>query len=335
LKKSFIAGLLTFILLITLAGCAHNQKETQPAPQPVKPENISVDVGVLRGPTGISMVKMINENPSLGEGVKVNYTTEQSADVLSSKLLSGEIELATIPTNMAATLYNKGVPYQLACVNTWGVMYVVSNGKAINSWTDLKGQTVGAVAKGASSDVVFRYLLSQNGLNPDKDVTLTYNPSPVELAQLVIAGKVTLAALPEPWVSVVQSKNPKIKIGLDLQKEWTKIQGSDIPFAQTCLVVNKKFAAQHPQVIASFLKEYTQSIDWVNKNPQLAADLIKNTDIGIPADIAAAAIPRCNLKYVNSQEAKAAVTKYLEVLLQFSPETVGGKIPDDKFYYQK
>jgi len=334
LKKHFIAGLLTFILLITLTGCAQDQTEKQPTPKS-KVENISVDVGVLRGPSGISMIKMINDNPNLGEGVKVNYSIEQSTDVLSSKLLSGEIELATIPANMAATLYNKGVPYQLACMNTWGVMYVVSNGKAINSWADLKGQTIGAVSKGASSDVVFKYLLKQNGIDPDKDVTLNYSPSPVELAQLFMAGKTSLAVLPEPWVSVVQSKNPQLKIVLDLQKEWIKIQGSDTPFAQTCLVVNKEFAAQHPQVTEKFLNEYATSIDWVNNNPQLAADLVKNTDIGIPADVAATAIPRCNLKYVSSQESKAAVNKYLQVLLQFSPETVGGKIPDDKFYYQK
>lgn len=334
MKKRFLAGILALILLVAAGGCARSQPEKQPAPQ-TKVENISIDVGVLRGPSGISMIKMINDNPVLGEGVKVNYSIEQSTDVLSSKLLSGETELATIPANMAATLYNKGVPYQLACMNTWGVMYVVSNGKVINSWADLKGQTIGAVSKGASSDVVFKYLLSQNGLDPDKDVTLNYSPSPVELAQLVMASKTSIAVLPEPWVSVVQSKNPQIKIVLDLQKEWTKIQGSDIPFAQTCLVINKEFAAQHPQVTEKFLDEYAKSIDWVNKNPQLAADLVKNTDIGIPAEVAAAAIPRCNLKFVGSQESKAAVDKYLQVLLQFSPETVGGKIPDDKFYYQK
>ncbi len=334
MKKRFLAGILALILLVAVGGCARSQPEKQPAPQP-KVENISVDVGVLRGPSGISMIKMINDNPVLGEGVKVNYSIEQSADVLSSKLLSGETELATIPANMAATLYNKGVPYQLACMKTWGVMYVVSNGKAVNSWADLKGQTIGAVSKGASSDVVFKYLLSQNGLDPDKDVTLNYSPSPVEMAQLVMAGKISVAVLPEPWVSVVQSKNPQIKIVLDLQKEWTKIQGSDIPFAQTCLVINKEFAAQHPQVTEKFLDEYAKSIDWVNTNPKLAADLVKNTDIGIPAEVAAAAIPRCNLKFVGSQESKAAVDKYLQVLLQFSPETVGGKIPDDKFYYQK
>ncbi len=310
------------------------EQQSTPAPK-TKVEEVKVDVGILRGPSAISLIKMIDEKPILGDGVTVAYAVEQSPDVLSSKILSGEMEIATIPTNMAASLYNKGVPYQMAATNNWGVMYVVSNGVPINNWSDLKGKTIGAVSKGAASDVVFKYLLSKNAVNPDQDLSINYSPSPVELAQMLIAGKTKLAALPEPWVSVVQSKNPQIKMVLDLQKEWTRMQGADTPFAQTCLVVNKNFAAKHPAVVEAFLTEYAGSIAWVNKNPQPAAALIKKNDIGIPAEVAEAAIPRCNLGYMSAQEARPAVEKYLKVLFAFSPETVGGKVPDDKFYYQK
>lgn len=337
MKKKVTAYLVLLFMLTFMGGCANPAKqERQSSPAPLtKVENIKVDIGALRGPTAISIVKMIDAQPSLGKGVKVNYAVEQSPEVLSAKLLSEEMEFATIPTNMAATLYNKGVPYQLAAVNTWGVMYLVSNGVPINRWADLKGQQIGAVSKGASSDVVFKYLLSKNGLNPDKDVTLNYNPSPVEMAQMIIAGKTDIAVLPEPWVSMVQRKNPQIKVMLDLQKEWIKLQGSDTPFAQTCLVVNKNFASKHPEIVNSFLEEYAQSIDWVNHNVQPTATLLKNHDLGIPAELAQAAIPRCNLRYMSSQDARPAVEKYLKVLLDFSPETIGGKVPDDKFYYQK
>lgn len=337
MTKKRLIYLLLLLLLCSVAGCSKFiVKENESSPNPLsQSEIVKADIGVLRGSTAISIVKMIDEQPSLGEGVKVNYAVEQSPEVLSSKLLSEEIEMATIPTNMAASLYNKGVPYQLAAVNTWGVMYLLSNDMSVNNWSDLKGKQIGAVSKGASSDVVFKYLLSQNGINPDKDVTLNYNPSPVELAQMIIAGKIDIAVLPEPWVSLVLSKNPQVKMKLDLQKEWTKIQGSDTPFAQTCLVVNKNFASQHPDIVNAFLEEYSRSIDWVNHNTESSASLLKKHDLGIPAELAQAAIPRCNLRYMSSQDASPAVEKYLKVLMDFSPETIGGKVPDDKFYYQK
>ncbi len=337
MKKKGIVCLMLLLMLVCLGGCKNaSQQETKSlSKSPGQVEDVNVDIGVLRGPTAISIVKMIDKKPSLGEGVKVNYAVEQSPEVLSSKLLSEEMEMATIPTNMAASLYNKGVPYQLAAVNTWGVMYLLSNDLTINNWTNLKGKQIGAVSKGASSDVVFKYLLSQNGINPEKDVTLNYNPSPVELAQMLIAGKTDIAVLPEPWVSMVQSKKPQVKMILDLQKEWTKIQGSDTPFAQTCLVVNRKFASEHPEIVNAFLEEYAQSIAWVNQNTESTADLLKKHDLGIAPELAQAAIPRCNLRYMSSKDARPAVEKYLKVLMDFSPETIGGKVPDDKFYYQK
>lgn len=338
MKKKGLVYLALLLMLLSLGGCANASKQEKESTSKTqkKAESVQVDIGVLRGATAISIVKMIDEQPSLGSGVKVNYAVEQSPDVLSSKLLSEEMEFATIPSNMAAILYNKGVPYQLAAVNTWGVMYLLSNDSmAVNHWSDLKGKQIGAVAKGANADVVFKYLLKQNGIDPNKDVSLNYSPSPVELAQMVIAGKTNIAVLPEPWVSLVLSKNPQVKIRMDLQAEWTKAVGKDTPFPQTCLVVNKNFANQHPEIVSAFLKQYAQSIDWVNQNTKSAATLLKKHDLGIPAELAQAAIPRCNLRYMNSQEARPAMGKYLRVLLDFSPETIGGKVPDDKFYYQK
>jgi NitT/TauT family transport system substrate-binding protein len=255
--------------------------------------------------------------------------------MLNPKLLKGEIEIATIPTNSAANLYNKGVAYQIAAMNTWGVMYILTNGVTINRWSDLKGKQIDTASKGAAYDVVFRYLLSKNGVNPDKDLTLKYISSPVEQAQMAIAGNSKVTVLPEPWVSTVISKNKDVKIALDMQKEWTRINGADVPFAQTCLVVKADFAAKHPEIMTKFLQEYANSIAWVNKNPVEAGELVTKHDIGIPTDIAAAAIPRCNLRYMSSTDAKAAVEKYLQVLLDFSPGSIGGKLPDANFYYQK
>jgi len=326
---------LSILLLLSAAGCAEKKQGSQPPAQTQKVEAVSVDVGLLKGSTAVGLVKMMEDQQSLGEGVTVNYLVEQSPDILTAKLINKEIEVATVPTNIAAKLYNQGIPYQLAAMNTWGVMYVLTNGVNIKDWADLKGQQIGVTGKGAASDVVFRYILDKNGIKADQDVSLNYTLSPVELAQLMIAGKSSIAVLPEPWVSTVISKNNQVKVALDLQKEWTRLNGENVPFAQTCLVINSEFSQKHPEIVDKLLKQCAQSIAWVNKNPAQAGSLFVKHNLGIAAEVAESAVPRCNLRYIDGIEARPAVEKYLQVLLAFSPESIGGKLPDEKFYYQK
>lgn len=330
MKKKVLALLVLGLFLLALSGC-----KSTPSNPAAQKETLNFKVAVLRGPTAVGIVKMIEDQPNLGDNAKAEYVIEQSPDTLTAKLLTGEIALATIPTNTAAKLYNKGVNYQLAAMNTWGVMYVVTNGDIIKSWADLKGKQVDNAGQGAASDLVFRYLLSKNGVNPDKDLTIKYIPTPAEQAQLIIAGNSKISVLPEPWVSTVLSKNKDLKVALDMQQEWTRTNGADVQFAQTCLVVNADFAAKNPDIMTKFLENYSASIDWVNKNPAAAGELVKKQDIGIPADVAAAAIPRCNIRYMSAIDAKPAVEQYLKVLLDFSPDSIGGRLPDAKFYYQK
>ncbi len=332
MKRNLLVWLILALFMLSVTGCSSAQKEST---EKTAPAAVNFKVAVLRGPTAVGMIKMMDAQPTLGDNVKAEYVIEQTPDTLSAKLLTGEIDIATIPTNLAAKLYNKGVAYQLAAMNTWGVMYVVTNGAAINSWADLKGKQIDSSSQGSAADIVFRYLLNKNGINPDKDATLKYIASPVEQAQLSITGSSKISVLPEPWVSTVLSKNQDTKVALDLQKEWTRLNGAEVPFAQTCLVVKADFASQNPEVMTKFLEEYANSIDWVNKNPAEAGELIKKQDIGIPADVAAAAIPRCNLRYMSAIEAKPSVEKFLQILLDFSPDSIGGKLPDAKFYYQK
>jgi len=331
MNRKLVAWFIIMMFILSVGGCSSFKKDSAKT----VPEVVSFKVAVLRGPTAVGMIKMMDAQPAMGDNVKAEYVIEQTPDTLSAKLLTGEIDIATIPTNMAAKLYNKGVAYQLAALNTWGVMYVLTNGGAINSWADLKGKQIDSSSQGSAADVVFRYLLNKNAINPDKDVTLKYIASPVEQAQLAITGNSKITVLPEPWVSTVLTKNKDSKLALDMQKEWTRINGADVPFAQTCLVVKADFASKNPEIMSKFLQEYAASIDWVNKNSAEAGELVKKQDIGIPADIAAAAIPRCNLRYMSAIEAKPSVEKFLQVLLDFAPDSIGGKLPDAKFYYQK
>ncbi len=338
MRKTLIALLVCIFLVLT--GCSAN-KEQKAVSTPKTPP-VKASVAVLRGPTAIGMIKLIDEKYA-PEGSQLEYVMEQSPEVLSAKLLNGELDFATIPTNMAANLYNKGVGYQIAGVNVWGVMYVVSNGGNISTWNDLKGKEISCTGQGAVSDLVFKYLLMKNGIDPNKDVHLTYIAAPAELAQAAIAGKIQISVLPEPWVTNVLAQNKNLKIALDLQKEWTvlnapadkKQETEKQAYAQTCLVVKKEFAQAHPEIVKQFLSECEQETEWINTHPSEAGKLVEKHQLGLTASAAQASIPRCNLSWADAGKARPAVETFLKVLMNYSPQSVGGKLPDDAFYYQK
>ena len=334
MKKKLSILLVFSMMLMTMlmSGCG---EQTAEEPQPAPAEPLVINVAALKGPTVISMIKMFEEQPNLGENVTVNYSVAEAPNIVMSRLLSGEVDIATVPTNLAAKLYNKGMPYQIAAVNVWGVLYILSNGVEINSWSDLKGRQIDLMGKGATPDIVLRHLLSQNGIDPDQDVTLEYTAGHVELAQKMIAGKVDLAVIPQPFATMVMKKNSDIKQVLDFQEEWKRVHGPEVPFTQAGLVVNKDLAENHPAVVARFLEEYEQSINWVNANPAEAGVLLEKHQTGMKGKLAKLAIPYCNIRFMHAMDARPALEKYFTVFKDFAPESIGGQLPDEGFYLKK
>lgn len=333
MKKSVYLYALVLIILIGITSYviwSNVQKQNS-----VK-QIIVVNVFGLKGPTFIGMIKLFEENPILGGGVQTTYDTLPNPDLLKTKLLNKEADFATMPTNLAATIYNKGIDYRLAAVTSWGVLYLISTDNNVKDWNNLIGKSVNITDKGLTPDIIFRYLADKNGINPEKDVKLDYLLSQApDLAAAMIAGRVKTGVLPEPFVTMVLQGNKNAKITLDLQNEWKKINGANIPFAQTCLVVKNDFAKTNPEIVAKFLNEYKKSIDWVNANAKTAGSLVEKHKIGITSSVAEISIPRCNLRFEDAQQSKEAVKSFLKVLFDFSPRDLGGKLPDENFYYKK
>jgi NitT/TauT family transport system substrate-binding protein len=325
MKKVLPLIIAVCFMFFFLTGC-QQQKEA---------EKVTVNIAGLQGPTSIGMIKMIEDTPSLGQDVSSNYQIAQNPDIMVAKIIAGEVDFAIIPINLAAKIYNKGVDYRLAAMSTWGVLYVVGSEAGIKEWQDFEGKTVYSIGKGTSPDIIFRYLMAKNGLDPDKDVQMNYSLGQIELAEAVIAEKVKLALLPEPFVTMMLTKNSNIALVMDIQEEWNKVNEGKVPFAQSGMVVRGEFAQKYPAIVAQVLEEYKKSIDWVNANPKEAGILTEKHNIGIKADIAEVAIPRCNQRFEDAQTSKEAVEAYLRVLYDFSPSDIGGKLPDEKFYYKK
>ncbi|MCT4619462.1 MAG: ABC transporter substrate-binding protein [Marinisporobacter sp.] len=333
--KKILSFMMILVLLFTIVGCSKQEVKDESVKEEKVVEKQVVKIAGLKGPTSIGMIKMFEEKPLLGENIDASYEVAATPDLLVSKILSKEVDFAALPTNVAAKLYNKGAGYKLAAVNTLGVLYMMTQGEEINNWEELKGKKINVIAKGSNPDVIFKYLLEKNGLDPEKNVMLDYTLSHAELAQAVAAGKIDIAVLPEPFVTMVSMKNENAKIVMNIQKEWKKALGEDAALLQGCLVVREEFAQKNPEVVKNFLVEYEKSIDWVNENTKEAGMLVEKHGIGMKAKMAELAIPRCNIVFKDTQNSQKTVDEYLKVIYDFSAKDVGGKLPDENFYYNQ
>jgi NitT/TauT family transport system substrate-binding protein len=359
-EKSLLAVLMMCIMVIfTFSGCGGNNgspsESTSDASYPSvsaedseqdvsedaedavieTPNDVIIRIGTLKGPNGMGMAELMDANKEGASANTYDFTLTDAPDKLSPLLVSGEIDIAALPVNMASILYNKmdkGI--SIMNVNTLGVIYVLTNGVEIASVADLKGQTIYATGQGASPEYVLNHILSQNGIDPEKDVVIDYKSEHAELAALITAGQAPIAVLPEPFVTTVTMQNPDIKIALDLTKEWeTVANGAEQTVG--CMVVRNEFLEEHKDAVDVFLEEFKKSAEFANSNVDEAAELMAQFEIIPKAEVAKQAIPRCNIVFMDGPEMQSAVETYLKVLFEANPQSVGGALPDEAFYYRK
>lgn len=299
------------------------------APEAVPDPELPVRVYTLNGTTGFGMAGLIADANEGKAALNYSFSVESDPSVVSAALVSGDCDVAALPTNAAAALYNKtGGQVQVLALNTRGVLYVLTDGSVqADSLEDLAGQTVYAPAQNPS------FILE--ALCRAKGAELTIDNSyaqPAELNAAVAAGKVSIAVLPEPMVTVVCAQNPALQVAIDLSAEWDEVMepGS---LVQGCVVVRREFAEAHGAEIACFLEEYGRSVELLSEDAQAAAQKIEEAGIFANAAVAAKAIPRCNICFVTGEEMQRQLSVFLRSMFETAPQSVGGSIPGDDFYY--
>ena len=340
--KKILSLAMSLAMIFSLAACspAENSSSTpssfESSQSSAPAEKIQISVAALKGPTAIGMVEMMH---NAQEGTTANdyqFTLAGAPEELVGKIVQGEFDIAAVPTNLASTLYNKTEgKVQLAALNTLGVLYIVENGDTIHSMADLAGKTIYATGAGSTPEFALNYLLEQNGLQAGTDVQVEYKTEHSELATLLASGQADIALLPQPFVTSVLNQNEQVRVALDLTEEWEKAtQGASV-LTMGCVVVQKSFAEEHPEALAQFMAEYEASVNFVNDpaNLETAAQYTEDFDI-IAAAVAQKAIPQCNIVFMTGEEMQQATQGFLEVLFEADPASVGGKLPDEGFYYQ-
>jgi len=343
--KKLLALVLSLAMLFALASCAEEStKTTSPGTQPATDTKETVDSATIRlmalqGPTGMGLAELLHKDKA-GSGNRADYDAElvTSAEIsnIAAAITKGECDIAAVPINLASTLYAKTKGnVQVLCANTLGVLYLLENGNSVQSAKDLKNKTIYATGKGSTPEYVLRYVLKENGIDPDKDVTLTFVNDHTELASLMAANVYSIGMLPEPNVSVVLSANANFRVALDMTEEWDKVAGEGNTLVQGVFIARKAFVQEHPSLVQAFMDDYNASQKTVNTNVDLGAQYIVEAGILAKEAIAKKAIPGCNITFLEGTSMKSAVSKCLQVLYEAAPNSVGNALPTDDFYYAR
>ncbi len=312
-KKFLVLAIVIALTAVVFVGCNGNQDN----------ENAPIRVATLSGPSGMGMAYLFDN-----EDLDVKVFT--APDQINAKIINGEIDIASVPANLAAVLYNKtnkGV--KILSMNTYGMLYVVGEkSNNISSITDLEGRTLYATGKGATPEYALAEIIARKGV----DIEVEYLAEHSQLASDLIEGTKTLGVLPEPFVSMTLAGNSNLEIKIDLNEEWKDIYGQDSALPMTATIVRTEYLAKNSDKIASFKQAYQESVTKVNADPAAAAQLIVDNGIFPQKAVAQNAIPRCNICYIDGEEAKSVLQNYFSVLHEANATAVGGALPGEDIY---
>ena len=292
----------------------------------------SVRIAGLKGPTTMGLVNLLPMQEDGSANLSYDLQLYGTADEIVPLLTKGELDMAAIPANLAATLYQKtDGAIQVMAVNTLGVLYVVEQGDTVHAVADLAGKTILSTGKGTTPEYVLRYILTQNGLDPDADVTIEFYSEAAEVTAQMAVREGAIAVLPQPYVTSASMQDDTLRVALDLTEEWEKVCDTQLITGVT--VVRTAYAEEHPDVVAAFLADYAASAQAANDDLDGTAALCEAQGVVAKAAIAKAALPACNIVCITGDDMRADVAGYAQVLYDADPAAVGGAVPDDDFYW--
>lgn len=351
--RTIVSTLTLTMLTCTLAGCSSKVQQdeassstdvaestaqetqtdvTESTAEETQPVAADINIAVMTGPTAIGLVKVMKDNEDGAAANNYNFQVFGEATEISTGLVKGELDVACVPCNLASVLYNKtegGIV--VAGINTLGVLYIVETGNSIQSVSDLAGKTIYTTGQGTTPEYTLRYILSGNGIDPDNDVDIEFKSEAAEVVAALSENPESIAMLPQPYVTVAMNNNEQLHIALDITEEWEKLDSTSTVVTGV-VVARKEWVDAHTDAFNAFLDEYPASAAYTNDNVDDAASLIEAFGI-FKAAIAKKAIPYCNVTFISGSEMKDKIGRYLAVLYEQNPASVGGKLPDDNFYY--
>ncbi|MBQ9007599.1 MAG: ABC transporter substrate-binding protein [Atopobiaceae bacterium] len=332
--RSWGVVVMTMLLALVLAACASKPADTGTTTEPeaAAVEPVEVRVASLKGPTSIGLASFMGNVDSLGLNNTYTFNIATAADEILPSVIKGETDIALVPANVAAVLYNKtegGV--SVIDINTLGVLNVVTGDASVQQFADLAGKTVYMTGKGATPEYAMNFLLGKAGIADQ--VTLEFKSEPTEVVQALSADATAVGVLPQPFATAACIKNEALKAVIDLTDVWAATVDDGSQFLTGVTVVRNDFLAEHPEAVQEFITQQAASVDAANGDPAAVAPLVVQAGIIDAEGVAAKAIPGCHLVCITGEDMKTALSGYLQTLFDSDPTSVGGTLPADDFYW--
>lgn len=329
--KKLLALVLALAMIFSFAACGTENNGSNETPSDTYTP-VDINIAGIKGPTAVGMVDLMQKQEDKTAANNYNFSVFGDPQELVGKISTGAVDIAALPTNLAATLYKKTEgKIKVLAVNTYGVLHIVENGETVKSFADLKGKTILSTGEGSNPEYILRYVLENNGINPDTDVTIKFVTSNDEMIAQLKTGGAQIAMVPEPAVTTAMSKIPTLRRVFDMNTEWEKIT-QDSALMMGCVVVRTEFLEQNPAAVKKFMEEYEASVNAVS-DLEKTASLCEKFEIIPAAAVAKKAIPNCHIAFTAGEEMKADLGGYFKVLFEANPKSIGGALPDDNFYY--
>ena len=295
-------------------------------------KNNKLTIYGLKGSPGVGIIRLFEEPPQL-QGFDVSLEALAQADLMAAGFISGEIKVGLLPPNIAAKIAASGRDIRVAAIVGTGMFSLLTSDPDVRGIRDLRGKTVESAGQGATPDYVFQRILRAHGLTPGRDVTMGFSLAPPEIAQSLVAGRISTALLPEPFATMALLGRRDLRSVADIQGEWVRAGGSG-NYPMTVLVLDGAFASANPGAVEEIINAVKNSIQWVREHPAEAGALAEKHELGFRAAVVAAAVPKSAYVFIHAEEGRPALESLFRVFLEYAPASIGGALPADRFYWK-
>ena len=329
-----IAAIFIAVIVLSIVLIVKNNEKTENTS--VSDDACDVQVGLIMGPPSMGLGYFMNEAEAGNTYNNYSFTVEGiDYSALAAKLNQGTYDIITCPSNVSAILYNNkdlNDSAEVISINNLGLLHILTTDTSINSMEDLKGRTVYSIGEGGPPEYTFEYLLDKYGLTGQ--VNFSFRSTPFEVLNLLQDEPCAIALLPQPFVEVAKLLVNDLRTPIDVTKAWDELNVSNgAQSVTTVTVVRKKFLEEHRQAVEEYLEYAKKSTDYTLENVSQAAEWTEKYETFLNPDIALDAIPQCSICTITGNEMKTILSGFLQIMYELNPDAVGGKMPDDEFYY--